>query len=190
MRIRGRVLVSSCTVLLAGALLAGCADSRDTADKPTKPPSPTPTPVFTSDADALAAATEVYKQYMKASDDVGHDGGENPERVKPYVNAEGLQHEIESAQKIKDQDARGYGYSKLNNAILQSHVEKAGVATVRMYVCEDISDVDLRDASGKSLVDSSRSDYIAYVTELTSSDAGQLIIQSSKYWSGGGICKF
>ena len=188
MRNPGRPILAVCALLLAGGFLAGCASGKPQS-LPTETPRSTPTPVFTSDAQALAAATEVYKKYVRASDNIGHDGGADPERVRPYVNAAGLQHEIESAQRIADENARGYGYTKVNNTVLQSHEESHGIATVRMYACQDLTGVDLRDAAGTSLIAPDRADFISYVAELRTNSHGQLVIQSNRYWSGGGICK-
>ncbi|HEY0248704.1 MAG TPA: hypothetical protein VGC45_10640 [Gryllotalpicola sp.] len=190
MRIPKRAARSSGALLLTAVLLAGCSGPKHHADPtPTRSSSPAPTPIFTSDADALAAATDVYKKYERASDEIAHEGGDKPERVRPYVSDAGYQHEVDEANKYKVERAHGLGYTVLNNVVLQSRVEQGGFATVRVYVCEDISDVDLVDQTGKSLVSADRADYIAYVVELRSDMTRQLIIQSNTYWSGGGVCK-
>ena len=178
------------SLALAAGVLAGCASSDADADPVRTPkPSPTPTPVFTSDADALAAATKVYKEFEAVSDQIGRDGGAHPERIKPYVNAAGYQHELEEAQKMRSEHSHGVGSTVLNNIVLQSHEENDGVATVTVYTCEDISSIDRIGADGKSLVSPDRADYIAYVAVLRADQSHQLVIQSNKYWSGGGICK-
>ncbi|WP_344790679.1 hypothetical protein [Gryllotalpicola daejeonensis] len=123
------------------------------------------------------------------SDEIDHDGGANPERITPYVNAAGLKHEIEAAKELASEHARGYGFTTINNVILQSHEEANGVATVAIYACQDLTNVDLRDANGVSLVDDDRADFVAYVAELKSDSMGRLVVQSNKYWPGGGICK-
>jgi hypothetical protein len=188
MRIPGRAVLAACAVALAAGCLAGCTTPDADAD-PTKTPKPTPSPVFTSDADALAAATETFKKYESASDDVGHGGWVDPSAVRPYVSDAGYEHEVESAEKYRAQHARAFGTTLINNTQLESHREKSGVATVRMYICEDLSGVDVRDESGKSLIDPSRSDLVAFIAELRGKSPKNLIIQSLDYWSGGGICK-
>jgi hypothetical protein len=188
MRIPGRAVLAACAVALAVGCLAGCTSPDADAD-PTKTPKPTPTPVFTSDADALAAATDVYTKYVRASDDIGHDGGKNPERISPYVNKAGLANEVEQAKKLAEEHAHEVGYTKINNVILQGREEVAGIATVTIYACQDLSDVDVLDANGSTLIAPDRADFVAYVAKLQSSSNGSLIVQSNKYWSGGGICK-
>jgi len=189
MRIPGRAVLAACTLALAAACLAGCTSQHASAD-PTTTPKPTPTPVFTSDAEALAAATKVYKKFEAAVDAIGHDGGKDPERVKPYLSHAGYEFEVEEAKKYQTEHSHGTGTTVLNNAILQSHSETGGVATVTIYVCEDISGVDRIGPDGKSMVSPDRGDYNDYQVVLKSNARHQLIIESNKYWSGGGICKF
>ncbi|WP_344756127.1 hypothetical protein [Gryllotalpicola koreensis] len=188
MRIPGRTFLAACTLALAASLLAACTPSHPVTD-PTKTSKPTPTPVFTSDADALAAATDRFKKYESASDRVGQNGWRDTTPVRPFVSDTGYQHEVNSATKYRAQKAHAIGNTVINNTELESHREENGVATVRMYVCEDLSAVDVIDGSGKSLIDPSRADFVAFVTELRGKSSTSLVIQSLDYWSGGGICK-
>lgn len=188
MRIPARAVLTAGTVLLAAGLLVGCTGSQNEA-RPSPRSTPTPTPVFTSDAEALAAATAVFKKYEAASDAVGHDGWSDPQRVRPFVSDAGYQHELEDAAKYRSEHAQAFGDTIVNNTQLESHREKDGVAVIHMYVCEDLSGVDVRNSSGVSLIDPSRADFVAFVTELQGKTAVSLVIQSLDYWSGGGICK-
>lgn len=188
MRIPARAVLTAGTVLLTAGLLVGCTGSQNDA-RPSPRSTPTPTPVFTSDAEALAAATAIYTKYVHASDAIGHDGGANPERIGPFVSKAGLANEVEQANKLAAEHARETGYTRINNVILQSHTESNGVATVTIYACQDLSSVDVLDQNGHSLIASDRADFVAYAAELKSNSAGQLIVQSNKFWSGGGICK-
>jgi len=189
MRIPGRVIFTASTLALAAGLLTGCTHAQADAD-PTRPPkpSPTPTPVFTSDADALAAATKVYKEFEAASDQIGRDGWADPSPIRPFVSEAGYQHEVQTANNYHAQHAHGVGETVINNAVLQSARERAGRASVTMYVCEDLRKVDIVDASGKSLI-SDRADFVSYVVELEGPSRHSLKIQSIDYWSGGGICR-
>lgn len=189
MRIPGRAILTASTLALAAGLLAGCTHSQADAD-PTKPPKPslTPTPIFTSDADALAAATKVYKEFLAASDLVGHDGGIDPDRVKPYATPEVLDAERRQAQKLQAAHARSYGESKVSNSQLQSVTQHGATVTISIYACEDLSAVDVRDDSGKSLIDPSRADLVAYVVQVRGDSLDHLVVASNKFWSGGGVC--
>jgi len=187
--VRASLVVAS--LALSGALLTACTPSAPVAHESKTPaPSPSTTPIFASDAEALEAATAVYTKYLAAVDAIGHDGGTNPERVRPFVNAAGLQHQVDASKKMIAEHSHGVGDTKLNNTVLQSHDESTGAARVRIYACQDISAVDVIDPSGKSLVSENRADYIAYEVSLTTERGHGLVIQSNKYWSGGGVCKF
>ena len=58
--------------------LAGCVPSDS---QPSAAPSPSATPVFASDAEALAAAEKAYAAYLKVSDEIANDGGKDPDRI-------------------------------------------------------------------------------------------------------------
>jgi hypothetical protein len=179
------------TLALAGALLTACTPSAPVRHETKTPmPSPSATPIFASDAEALAAAVAVYKKFETVSDAIGHDGGANPERIKPYVSDEGYEFELKSAQKLQAEHAHGVGDTVLNNAILQSRDETGGWATVTIYVCEDISQVDRIGPDGKSLVEASRGDYIKYQAVFQGRSATTLVLHSNSFWSGDGVCKF
>ena len=78
MRIRGVLGVA--TTLALGLALAACS----TGGTPLPPaPSPSVTPVFASDEEALAAAKDAYTAYLKVSDQILVDGGANPDRIAP-----------------------------------------------------------------------------------------------------------
>jgi len=174
----------------AGFALAGCTTAPPAPSISPPAPTTTPSPVFTSGDDALASVVETYKKFERASDDIARDGGANPERIKPYVNAAGYAHVLESAARLKSEGSHGVGYTVLNNAVLQSYEERSGTATVSMYVCEDISRVDRVDANGHSLIEPGRGDYYDYEVVLTGRTRTGLVIQQNKAWTQGGICKF
>jgi hypothetical protein len=187
MRIPGRTILTACTVALAAGFLAGCTPTHPITE-PAKTPKPTPTPVFTSDADALAAATKVYKRFLAASDVVGHDGGRDPERVSDLVGPEVLEAERAQARKLEDANARSYGETEVSNTQLQSLTQHGDTAEVVIYACEDLTDVEVRDSDGKSLIDNSRSDLVAYQVTLRGTAPDALKVMSNKFWAGGSVC--
>ena len=63
---------------LLALVLAGCAPDVPAIQVP---PTPTVTPLFASDEEALAAAEEAYAAYLAMSDEITSDGGERPERI-------------------------------------------------------------------------------------------------------------
>src|SRR4051812_41826324 len=79
---RAAPLAPVAALLLA---LAGCVPSDP---HPTASPSASATPVFASDAEALAAAEKAYAAYLKVSGEISADGGLKPERIDPLVTKE------------------------------------------------------------------------------------------------------
>ena len=185
MRNPGRPILAVCALLLAGGFLAGCASGKPQS-LPTETPksTPTPSPVFTSDAQALAAATEVYKKYLGVIDQIGEDGGANPDRLRPYVNEEGLKFEQLEARRLMASHAHQIGRTALTATRLQER-SRDGVS---LYACQDVSKVDVVDADGNSLVSASRPDSIPYIVTVTRSRTGSLIVASDKYWDGENVC--
>ncbi|MCL2516768.1 MAG: hypothetical protein FWD85_04860 [Microbacteriaceae bacterium] len=188
MRIPRRASLALAVLLAAGVVLTACTPA-DPGTHSTRSASPSPTPIFASDAEALAAAVAVYKKFEAATDAIGHDGGANPERIKPYLSASGYAFELKNFQKLQTEHVHGVGTTVLNNAVLQSRDETRGWATVTIYVCEDLSAVDRIGPDGKSTINSDRGNFVAYEAILQGQSADSLLIQSNTFWSGGGICK-
>lgn len=110
--------------------------------------------------------------------------------IRPYVSDTGYQHALKAAEEKRAQHAKAYGQTVVNNTKLQSYSPKDGGFAIRIYVCEDLSGVDVRDElSGTSLVAPDRSDFVAYLAEFTGRSAESLVLDDLSYWSGGGICK-
>ncbi|HEU4807654.1 MAG TPA: hypothetical protein VFT01_05275, partial [Homoserinimonas sp.] len=78
-------------------LLSGCVP-QDPEVVP--PPEPSTEPVFASDEEALAAATDVYKAYLAMSDLIAQEGGREPERLEPYVSVDLLKEEEQAFESI------------------------------------------------------------------------------------------
>jgi hypothetical protein len=191
MRMPHRALLAPTVLVVAGVLLVGCATPQPVTHETTSPaPSESAKPVFASDAEALAAATAIYRKYEAAADAVGHDGGLHPERIRPYISDAGYQFELSDFKELQTQKAHLTGRTTLNNVKLQSHEERDSVAVVTIYLCEDISHVDRVGPDGRSLNSEDRDDYVAYQSVLTGVSPSTLVIQSIKYWEGGDICAF
>ena len=101
-----RVVTVTAALMLA---LAGCTQP---PPEPTSTPSPTPTPVFASDEEALAAAEKVWTAYLDTTDQVAADGGENVDRLKPFLSSEEFEKEIDSYERYREKGLRGEGKLK------------------------------------------------------------------------------
>jgi hypothetical protein len=154
---------------------------------PTRSSSPAQTPLFSSDEEALKAATDAYAAYLKVSDEISHDGGANPERIKPYASGSALQLALKSAAQFRAANAHSVGATAFSGVRLQSAAE--GGRRVAIYACEDVSRVDVLDASGASIVKPDRKTLSAFLVTLRAgTDQGKLKVEDRETWPIDGIC--
>ena len=164
--------------------LAAC-----TPAQPTTTPTRTSahTPLFASDEEALKAATDAYAAYLKMSDTISHDGGANPERIKAYATGKALDLAIKSAAQFRDAHAKSVGTTTFRDVRLQS--QSSGGHKVAIYACEDVSGIDVLNASGESIVKPDRKTLSAFLVSLTtSSSAPTLKVEDRETWPIEGIC--
>jgi hypothetical protein len=171
--------------------IAGCVPS-------TPAPAATPSakasaaaPVFASDEEALAAARSTYEQFVSTVDTVIAENGASPGRIDAFATPALA---AEEKQGIQDFVAKGYtvtGRAVVTNAVFQSRSrtgELEGVVT--LYVCMDVSGIEITDSAGTSAVEDTRPDLAALeVTFDAQADKpSELVVASKSAWNGGGVC--
>lgn len=166
-----RSVTISATVALLLVAGAGCADSGN--DPPsTRPTAASKSPTTTSsssapttDSDiAAAAADSVVREYFAVVDDLR----QQPEKPLTALSAVATSGELSAQQRlIQSERRRGLkqvGDTRISGLEVQSvnldkSDPKAGkVPTAQVDVCWNVSDVDVVDKSGKSVVSPSRPD--------------------------------
>jgi hypothetical protein len=171
--------------LVAAAALAACSPD-DPVDLPD--PLPSSTPVFASDEEALAAAEELYGEYLAAENQLGAAGWKDTSLVEPFVRGAALEDEVETAEGLS---SKGYSQTGLTSfdslALQQLHDDGPGALLLTVYLCLDFSIADVVDASGASVVDPARADRLALEIDLDDLD-GDLKISRSDAWSGESFC--
>jgi len=141
-------------LLAAGAAaivltLTGCIEP---APHVTAPPTPSATPVFASDEEALAAAEEAYAAYTVVEDQIARDGGSQPERLESLVTPEWYKHEAASFETFRVSGNRQLGSTSIRSTELQQVFPlPEGGASVVIYVCVDFSGTSFVDADGNTL---------------------------------------
>jgi hypothetical protein len=138
--------------------------------------------VFASDEEALAAAEEAYGRFLSTLDQIFVDGGANPERLLDVASQEILDHEMAGFEQLKASGERGTG-ATTTTLTLQYADLASGEVTV--YACDDISDTDILDSSGRSVVREGRTTKYEY--EVTLAD-NPMIVTSRVPWDGSSIC--
>lgn len=126
--------------------LAGCTTPES--------PEPTPTPGFSSEEEAFAAAEATYRAYVDALNQVDLSDPETFEAVYELTTGEANGGERRSLTTM-----HADGWSVAGETVIRS-IELNSVSTdpdaVTLDVCSDVSAVEVRDANGASVVAADR----------------------------------
>jgi hypothetical protein len=177
-------LVAALVVLL----LAGCVPGDPII---TPEPEPDATPVFASDDEALAAATEAYAKYLEVSNLIRADGGTAMERIADFVTPGRLDDELNGFKSFSDQGISTVGDIRLDGANLQQYsADETSPAIVTMYVCLDATEVHIVDSHGADVTPTDRPDRQLFEVRLESSatEPSKLLLARSELWSGQDGC--
>lgn len=127
-------------------LLAGCT--------PEPLPSPTPTPAFASEEEAFAAAEATYREYTDALNQVDFDDADTFENVYARLSGPAAESTRRTFSQFHADHFRSTGTTRFSAFTLVSADLTSGV--VHTSVCSDVSDVEVLDASGTSVVSKDR----------------------------------
>ncbi len=133
-------------VALLAALLSGCAAEPS--------PDATPTPTFTSEADAFAAAEATYRAYVDALNQVDLADPETFEAVYAWTTGELNSRDRRNLSKMHADAETVSGDSNIVSIDLVAADVDNG--EVELAVCVDVSAVAVTDSTGKSVVDPNR----------------------------------
>lgn len=180
MRIAALALVSA-----AALVLAGCAAE----PHPTGSPKPAATPVFRTDAEALAAAEKAYRAYLIASDQVANHGGKDLSPIRDLVTEAQWRREERTYAYYTSHGIHSDGQTQLSKSKLESR-GRDQKAKVRAYFCVDVKSVRILDANGSDVTSPTRPERVTLEVQFESKAPGssRLLIDDSESWSGTGIC--
>ncbi|MGJ8722265.1 MAG: hypothetical protein ACSHW9_10500 [Salinibacterium amurskyense] len=179
-------LVRASVGVLLLVVLSGCTPSDAIA-----PPEPTATFVapYATDEEALAAAEAAYAEYVEVSTAVLTEGGAEPERLARVITGEFLETSIEGAEKFAEAGKTQKGTSTIGGAELQRYSPTGGAKEViTIYVCRNISKVDVLDSSGNSTVQDGREDSSIMQVTFDFVVAEQKLLVSDQQLWGAGNC--
>ncbi len=164
------------TLIALVLLLTGCIPQQP-------PPEPTPTPVFASEEEALAAAEEAYAEYLAMSDLIASEGGADPERLAPYVTEDWLAHEVDTFDAMQQEGIRIAGSTSPGLLKFQD-MESTRVVVVTCYDAEEHRVLDLQGQ------DVTPADRISRVNlQITfQMEAGVLLVSGSEPWQADPSC--
>jgi len=168
-------------VLVGMLTLTGCVDGDPL---PTLPPTPTSTPIFASEEEALAAAEEAYAAYLEMSNLIASEGGVNPERIAALVTDERLIDELRGFETLRELQVHTSGRDTFETIELQRFDQTDDGAEVVLYVCWDASAVRVLDATGADVTPSERNVHdLLEVVMVTVGESPSLVLSSDEPWS-------
>jgi hypothetical protein len=109
------------------------------------------TPAFSSEDEAFAAAEATYREYVKALNAVDLRDPGTFEGVYAWTTGELLQSDRKSFSGWHANGLTKTGRAHISSVHGSSANHRTG--TVELWVCYDVSDVDIVDTTGESLVD-------------------------------------
>ncbi len=167
--------------------MVGCAPT--TVIPPAGPPSEE-APLFASDEEALAAATEAYEEFLAVSSQILQDGGREPERLVPLVSDAVYETELEGFTEFRANGWKATGESELLETVLQQHLSGGFSATqVVIYACVSLAGTDVVTAnSGESVVSSDRPEVLAFEVAFEGQPQGSIVIVDERLWSEAEFC--
>ncbi|TFD52223.1 hypothetical protein E3T55_06325 [Cryobacterium frigoriphilum] len=193
MRPHSRENLAKLVILTVVVGLSGCAATPEPTPPPPVPsPTETFTPIFANNDEALAAATTAYAAYEELATVVASEGAINPERIQAVTSGSYEQFLLADLAEARSAGLRTIGTATFDGVRLQRVDERAtgGVSVVVVYLCSDVSQVDVLDANNASQVAADRVPRTALEVGFDWEPGldGVLTVGSRVAWKGGGVC--
>ncbi|MBS1907737.1 MAG: hypothetical protein JST33_14495 [Actinobacteria bacterium] len=154
--------------MAASVGLAGCA--------PSSAPKPTPTPLFTSEAEAFKAAEQVYRDYIDALN--ARNDGDGKREPEQYLAGKALENYVKSA---RDRDAEHVtleGHTTITAFSEQSASISIDATKVIATVCIDISETRVIGADGANMTPADRPSKAGFELTFSQTKSRLLILES------------
>lgn len=135
-------------LVLAAVTLSACA--------PTPTPSPTPTAAFASEEEAFAAAEDTYRAYTNALSKVSLADPESLENVYVWLVDGAASTSRQTFSELSAEDFTVTGTTTFSN--FDGNVANLDSGEIESFVCLDVTDVEVLDSAGNSIVSEDRPD--------------------------------
>lgn len=141
-------------------------------------------PLFASDEEALAAAEAAYAHYLEVSDQIARDGGANPERLKGLVTPGQYIIELQNYKEYSQSGLRSSGTSAFDSF----HISNSDFNRFSTYLCVDVSNSKVLDASGLDVSPSNRENRWPLVVSFSFDSKWNALISGNETWTGKNFC--
>ncbi|TFC56302.1 hypothetical protein E3O62_12560 [Cryobacterium sp. TMT2-15-1] len=186
------LFVLSSLLLLGTLALTGCTpEPAPPAPQASETSAPTDSPVFASDEEALAAATEAYAAYLAAGDEAEESGSPSRELFLSLSSGEAHRQDLSVAASFDDQGWKQVGSTSFDSMAIQStKITVDGGWEIKVYVCLDVTKSDIVDSSGTSVSKTDRPLRLPLEVAFigTEQSSNYLQIAESRVWSGSNFC--
>jgi hypothetical protein len=176
-------------VAIAAALaLTACTPP---ADGHNPSPSPSVTPLFSSDEEALAAAEEAYAAYQRVEDEVLGSGGKDEGQIETVAVGDALEAALTGFADYRAEGYRSTGSVSFDSMTLQQYSRDSSESNdvVTAYVCLDFTNQDVLGPTGVSVVAINRPLRQGFEVAFDRSpSATTLLLASRDPWEGENKC--
>lgn len=157
--------ISTVTSRIAAAAIAGVLLIAATGCSPGPSPDPTPTSAFADQADAFAAAEQVYREYNDALN--ARRQGDATADPQQYLTGTALEGDIDAVNSLVEWGLEATGGGGVTSFQGIESRSDGPVATVIGLVCVDVSQVRVVNVSGDDVTPSDRGDVVAQQVTFT-----------------------
>ncbi|MCP2030441.1 hypothetical protein L1277_000505 [Okibacterium sp. HSC-33S16] len=167
---------------IVGVAVVGCTT-------PAPKPSPTPTSIFSSEDEALAAATDTYQQYTAALDAVYAGGGVDPSPLQPLVT-EKYWTVLSEDRTLSDRGWRTSGVTTFDTVSVVEVALGESPVSIVTTLCKDVTAVRIVDTTGADVTPPTRRDRYPLLVTFQSAPGGaaRVLVSESDPWAGDDPC--
>ncbi|MBA4246929.1 MAG: hypothetical protein C0444_01350 [Microbacterium sp.] len=156
------------------AALVGC--SGETRIPPPEPSSAVE-PLFSSDEEALEAATAAYEEYLAVVDALLQDPTADDSSLMTVALSNALIEASDSIATFVDRGLRFVGQRELVKVELKEVDVFHSNTQIHLYVCESVAGVDVLGPDGASVVEPTRPELTAFEVQVMASEEALRVVE-------------
>ena len=173
MRTLGLVLVVALSLSLAACVPAPPERARDVVARG---------PLFETDAEALAAAEKVYREYSAVLRLISSGASEDANRLRALSTTDWFAIQSETLEQVRVSGRRTVGESPL----VEFRFQRREPPDLIAYACHDYSHLEVKDASGTDVTPTR--DRFALFEVTFSETSGSILVAKNELWKTSDSC--